>query len=296
MKSKALAVAVVRVQVDQLHDGHRFLIDSMRLLHEKVLVVIGDTAARLTPTDPLPVEARRDMIQSAYPDVTVTSLADMADDKVWSDALDWLVGMFNLACSTEGKPVLYGARDSFLQHYVGRCPTCTLTSPESPSGTDVRKAIQLEDDPAFRRGMIFAAKHRFPVSYQTVDVAIIQNDKVLMARKNKDGGGWRFPGGFVDPTDLSLEHAARREAREETGLEIVREQYIGSYRINDPRYPPSGADRILTAFFAFDVAFGSAVAMDDIDEVAWFPCNNLPSLVEPHWPLGAAFRTYWSNR
>jgi bifunctional NMN adenylyltransferase/nudix hydrolase len=294
VKSKGLAVAVVRMQVDELHAGHKFLIESMRALHEKVLIVLGASRALLSVTDPLPVAARRDMIQTAYPDVTVTALADEASDVEWSKNLDWLIGMFRTATGTGIEPpTLYGARDSFIQHYKGMFPTCTLTSPQSESGTDVRNAIQMEDDPAFRRGMIFAAKSLYPISFQTVDAAIIQQGKVLLGRKNRDGGGWRFIGGFVDPTDASLEDAILREVREETGLEVAQPTYIGSYRIDDPRYPKTGRDRILTAFFSMPVSFGFALARDDVDAVAWFDMQKLPPLVESHWPLGLAFRTHF---
>jgi bifunctional NMN adenylyltransferase/nudix hydrolase len=292
MKSNALAVAVMRIQVPELHDGHRFILDAMTSMHEKVLVVIGDTEARLLPTDPLPVVARRDMLQHSYPNVTVTSLNDSASDDEWSKNLDGLIGMFLTATKSE-TAILYGGRDSFLKNYKGFRKTVELVSCESPSGSDVRQNIVIENHPAFRRGMIFAASHKYPVSFQTVDAAILDYNgaRVLLARKTKDGGGWRFPGGFVNPEDESLENAAMREAREETGLEVGDPDYIGSYRINDYRY--TGSDRILTAFFALRLVFGSPVAADDVDEVAWFPIGQLPPLVESHWPLGLAFRAHF---
>lgn len=292
MKSTALAVAVMRIQVPELHDGHRFLLDAMVAMHEKVLVIIGDSEARLAPDDPLPLEVRRDMLQASYPTVTVTSIADCPSDFLWSNNLDWTIRMFMLAMNTK-EVVLYGGRDSFLKHYHGKLKTVELVSCESPSGSDVRRTVAVVDDPQFRAGMIYAARHKYPTSYQTVDVAILNHNgtEVLLGRKTKDGGGWRFPGGFVSPTDQSLEDAVLREAREETGLEVGNPEYIGSYRINDYRY--TGTDKIMTAFFALRLMFGPAVASDDLDEVAWFPIEHLPPLVETHWDLGLAFRAHF---
>lgn len=38
---------------------------------------------------------------------------------------------------------------------------------------------------------------------------------------DKELGRWELPGGKVEPTDLSLEDALRREIREELGVEVV---------------------------------------------------------------------------
>lgn len=281
MKSPSLGVAVVRVQVDQLHEGHRYLIDSMLAMHEKVLIVIGDTEARLSVNDPLPVEARREMVLHEYPDVTVTYIMDEPDDKIWSRKLDLLVDQFEVALGTTGIAVMYGARDSFLQNYEGKHLEVELMSPGPFSGKYIREHVGMENDPAFRRGMIFASRFRYAQSVQTVDAAIVRGDSVLLARKTKDGLRWRFPGGFVDPKDKSLEDAVMREAREETGLEVTRPVYVSSRRIDDYRYRKSD-DRILSALFILDWVFGHAVAHDDVDEVMWHPIHGMPAMVAEH--------------
>lgn len=46
MKAPSLGVVVVRVQVPELHEGHRYLLDAVTAIHDCVLVVVGETEAR----------------------------------------------------------------------------------------------------------------------------------------------------------------------------------------------------------------------------------------------------------
>ncbi|MBI5560831.1 MAG: NUDIX hydrolase [Deltaproteobacteria bacterium] len=112
-------------------------------------------------------------------------------------------------------------------------------------------------------------KNPFP----TVDVIIESGDNgvVLIERKNPPYG-WALPGGFVD-TGETLEDAARREAREETGLDVrLRTQlhaYSGPQR--DPRF------HTITVVFAAEVSGGAPRAGDDAKGVKVFSEDKLPS-------------------
>jgi ADP-ribose pyrophosphatase YjhB (NUDIX family) len=72
----------------------------------------------------------------------------------------------------------------------------------------------------------------------TVDIIIeiAGNGIVLIKRKNPPIG-WALPGGFVDYHE-TLENAAVREAKEETGLDIVLKGQFHSYSdpARDPRF------------------------------------------------------------
>jgi 8-oxo-dGTP pyrophosphatase MutT (NUDIX family) len=53
-----------------------------------------------------------------------------------------------------------------------------------------------------------------------------QKGELLLVRRSETAPRraleWDFPGGFVDETDESFQHAARRETEEETGLKVAK--------------------------------------------------------------------------
>jgi len=114
-------------------------------------------------------------------------------------------------------------------------------------------------------------KNPFP----TVDIIIeveaggVEKGIVLIKRRNEPRG-WALPGGFVDYGE-SLEEAAVREAKEETGLGIhlIRQFHTYSDPKRDPRF-----HSISTAYIA--KAQGVPEARDDAQEVGIFNQNNLP--------------------
>ena len=73
----------------------------------------------------------------------------------------------------------------------------------------------------------------------TVDTVITQNNSVvLIMRKNPPfKGSWALPGGFVEYGE-TVEMAAIRETKEETGLDIELDGIVGVY--SDPNRDPRG--------------------------------------------------------
>ena len=99
----------------------------------------------------------------------------------------------------------------------------------------------------------------------TVDIIIELRDLVdrpivLISRKNPPLG-WALPGGFVDIGE-TVEQAAVREAKEETGLDIQIVKMIGVY--SGPRRDPRG-HAVSVAFAAFST--GTPKAADDAASV-----------------------------
>ena len=106
----------------------------------------------------------------------------------------------------------------------------------------------------------------------TADIIIELAGKgiILIMRKNEPRG-WAIPGGFVDYGE-SLEAAAIREAKEETGLDVALTGQLHTYSKpdRDPRH-----HTITTVYTA--TASGTPVAADDAAEIGIFTESNLPS-------------------
>lgn len=115
------------------------------------------------------------------------------------------------------------------------------------------------------------AVHVYRNPFLTVDIIIRVGHRtvVLIERKNPPYG-WAIPGGFVDYGE-SVETAARREAREETGLTVEElEQFrVYSEPNRDPRH-----HTVSVVFTA--VAHGTPVAADDASRVRVFKAEELP--------------------
>ncbi len=60
---------------------------------------------------------------------------------------------------------------------------------------------------------------------------------VVLIKRKFEPHGWALPGGFVDVGE-TVEHAAAREAKEETGLKVRGLRQFGVY--SDPRRDPRG--------------------------------------------------------
>lgn len=105
----------------------------------------------------------------------------------------------------------------------------------------------------------------------TVDIIIeIEKRGIVLIKRKNSPRGWALPGGFVDYGE-TLEAAACREAKEETGLsvELVRQLHTYSDPARDPRH-----HTITTVFIARST--GTPVAADDAKEIDVFTKENLP--------------------
>ena len=93
--------------------------------------------------------------------------------------------------------------------------------------------------------------------FSTVDAIIEINDGIVVIERSNPPFGYALPGGFVDYGE-SLEDAVRREAKEETGLDLedLKQFYTYSQPDRDPRFHTIG-----TVFIA--KAKGKPQAGDD---------------------------------
>ncbi len=297
-----LGVIVARLQVAELHAGHRHLIESVLASCDAVLICIGDRDKVAGARNPLPYSARAAMVAEHYGEsIAVRRLADHPDDRRWSERLDALIrAEYPLHDVT-----LYCSRDGFSDYYSGAFPVHVIAEAPAESGTQQRARILADlksgnrQNADFRRGMIAAAASRYPIVFSTVDVAVMDGNRshLWLGQKHEDNGRWRFVGGFVDPTDTSRAAAAIREAEEELGgIRLDNPTYVGSLQVNDFRYRDE-ADSIMTDLFIVTHTWGQATASDDLDAIGWFPLSQLPELLIPcHQPLGALLLRHLSTK
>ena len=119
--------------------------------------------------------------------------------------------------------------------------------------------------------MKLSSNHSNPIP--TVDIIIELKGRIVLVRRKNPPEGWALPGGFVDYGE-TLETAAIREAKEETGLdiELIRQFHTYSDPQRDPRH-----HTITTVYVA--EAQGTATAGDDAGEVAIFKKDELPEKI-----------------
>jgi 8-oxo-dGTP diphosphatase len=119
----------------------------------------------------------------------------------------------------------------------------------------------------------------------TVDIVVFTvQDKELKVLLIKRGiapyrGQYALPGGFVLASE-SLEEAALRELREETGTANLYLEQL--YTFGDPGRDPRG--RVVTVAYYALVPAGKSplLAGTDAAAAAWFPVSALPSLAFDH--------------
>jgi 8-oxo-dGTP diphosphatase len=113
-----------------------------------------------------------------------------------------------------------------------------------------------------------------------VDLVIELEDRpgrpVVLIRRGRPPSGHALPGGFVDVGE-TVEQAAVREAREETGLDVRLGALIGVY--SDPARDPRG-HTVTIAYVAS--ARGEPVAGDDAADILVTDPASAPPLAFDH--------------
>ena len=140
----------------------------------------------------------------------------------------------------------------------------------------------------------------------TVDTIIQKDSQILLVkRKNEPFKGYfAVPGGFVNEGER-VEEAAKREAKEETSLDIELVDILGVY--SDPNRDPRG--HIMSTVFIGEVSYNNekieSLAQDDATAIEWIDLQKVEttSLAFDHEKIISDYKkwkrsggTFWSSK
>jgi 8-oxo-dGTP diphosphatase len=125
--------------------------------------------------------------------------------------------------------------------------------------------------------------YKYPHPAVTTDCVVFGFDgkelKVLLIERGLDPykGMWAFPGGFLR-MDETAEECAKRELKEETGLELAKVRELGTFSgVNrDPR------ERVISIAYFTLTRVQDVKGGDDARVARWYPINQLPPLAFDH--------------
>lgn len=218
-----IGFGAVRLQIDELHDGHKTLFRHMLRRHKVVAIIVGQTGNRVgSEENALTFEMVKVMIEQAFPKrkhrMVILPLEDNPISHFhWAQDLDDL-----LRKTFPGRTFIgYGGRKSFLNEYVGVGEFDTERVPDvsGVSGTERRAAIKFPHTKDARAALLWYHRNRPKLMFSTGDLAIYdkKKDRILLVGKKKWRGMLGFMGGHADKLDQGAQHHCTRTQRGNPG-------------------------------------------------------------------------------
>ncbi len=107
--------------------------------------------------------------------------------------------------------------------------------------------------------------------------AIIETDGKILFQRRSDNGKWGLIGGLLE-LDETYEEAAVREVREETGLEVRLDSFLGIYHNYDMVWSNGDAAHVIGAYFKASVIGGELRKDAESLELEYFSRDEIPEL------------------
>lgn len=128
-------------------------------------------------------------------------------------------------------------------------------------------------------------------------VVVRNRNGYILLELRSDNGLWGLPGGRIEPRE-SVEQAAIREVKEETGLTVKITRLLGVYSGPAGRivtYPGRwGVVHLVDVLLEARVVSGRVKASRESEELRYFRPNDLPARIAP--PARAALRDVAAGR
>ena len=120
---------------------------------------------------------------------------------------------------------------------------------------------------------------------------IVRDGKILFQRRT-DNGKWGLIGGLLEMNE-TYEEAALREIREETGLEVRLDSFLGIFHNHNMVWHNGDAAHVISAFYTATIITGKPRIDEESYELQFFGKNEMPELfAEDHI---AALQAYFSG-
>jgi 8-oxo-dGTP diphosphatase len=135
----------------------------------------------------------------------------------------------------------------------------------------------------------------YAASKPTAGALCVEAGRVLLVRRALEPflGYWDIPGGFLEEGEHPLD-GLRREIREETGLEVEPEEFLGIWM--DRYGGDSTAEATLNLYWTARVVGGEAAPADDVSELRWFEAADLPGREELAFENVPQVLATWRNQ
>lgn len=120
--------------------------------------------------------------------------------------------------------------------------------------------------------------------------AILVRDGKILLQRRSDNGKWGVIGGLLEMNETYAD-AAVREVREETGLEIRPESFLGIFHNHNMVWSNGDAAHVVAAYFVASVGPGEEPRVDEESyELRFFAPEEMPELfAEDHRAAMAAY-------
>ncbi len=105
---------------------------------------------------------------------------------------------------------------------------------------------------------------------------IIKDGRILFQRRT-DNGKWGLIGGLLEMNE-TYEEAALREIREETGLEVRLESFLGIFHNHDMVWNNGDAAQVISAYYTARIVSGEPRIDGESYELKFFGKDEIPEL------------------
>lgn len=142
------------------------------------------------------------------------------------------------------------------------CPSCGAPISSRTVGGRERAACERCDRVYYHNPVAAAA------------AVLLDGDRILLARRDSSQfrGRWYIPAGFVE-ADETVEAAAIREAKEETGLDVEIIELLAAHSgFEVPGRPVVGV------YFLVRIVGGNMQPGSDVDRLEYYPLDAVPDL------------------